>query len=313
MDAKLTQAYLNRNHFKTDGWSLTGAPYFKTGEIGNGHGLDNGVISEHGMDFLRLLAGVGVARPVDLFLCGHHHDRTEYRLRWNGNDLEYYMDFYMESPTTYYGTTSDFDLATPAGPVLKGSRLAIKIDPEAPKTGVIIGQVVREGTLSEVRGTIAVPPYPNTLENSTNPKQWWSDHRPIIAQTAALGPIDPRQRFDPMWEVRYAASSSSPAVTYTVETKNKPNPTPPAGATSTVKQLLTQNPEPTFNGFRLVQVANNAIERVRYITLTELREANFRMPWEPTISVVRGGPGNLVNHPIMAQEQMVQSAGVQIG
>src|SRR5262245_58516424 len=143
-DAKLTQAYLARNKFKTDGWSLTGTPYFKSRDTGNGHGLDNGVISEHGMDFLRLLAGVelGATRPVDLFLCGHHHDRTEYRIRWNGTDLDYFMDFYLESPSTYYSTKNDFDLATAAGTVAKGSRLSIKIDPAAPRTGSLTAEVL---------------------------------------------------------------------------------------------------------------------------------------------------------------------------
>ena len=106
-------------------------------------------------------------------------------------------------------------------------------------------------TLSEVRGTMAVPPYPDTLENSSNPKQWWADHRPIIAQTAALGPIDPRQRFNSRWEVRYSFGNSSPVppITYTLETKTRPaTPTPPVGATATVTQLMTQYPNRPLTG-----------------------------------------------------------------
>jgi len=302
MDAKLTQTYLDRNGFNTEGWSLTGTPYFKKGEIGDGHGLDNGVIAEYGMDFVRLLAGVelGVTRPVDLFLCGHHHDRTEYRIHWNGTEPEYYMDFYMESPSTYYSTNNDFDLETGAGTIAKGARLAIRIDPAAPRTGSLTAEVVHQGSLSEVRGTIAVPPYPNTLENSTDPKQWWLDHRPIIAQTAALGPIDPRQRFDPRWEVSYVfktnpdagvglGSIAPPPIFLTVESKTKPDPkASSAGEDITVTQLVTQYPEPTFNGFRLVQVKNNVIDKVRYVGLAELRAANFHMPWEPK-RIVAGG------------------------
>jgi LGFP repeat-containing protein/calcineurin-like phosphoesterase family protein len=292
-DPKLTKAYLDRNKFKTDGWSLTGAPYFKTGEIGNGHGLDNGVISEHGMDFVRLLAGVGlgVTRPVDLFLCGHHHDRTEYRIRWNGSDLEYYMDFYMESPSTYYSTNNDFDIENSSGKIAKGSRLAIRIDSSAPKTGSVTAQVVRQGSLSEVRGTISLPPYPTPLETASDPKQWWLDHRPIIAQTAALGPIDPRQRFDPRWEIvtTFPGSPIAP-ITLTVESKTEPKPKGTVEEKITVQQLMTQYPDPTFNGFRLVQVNNNMIAKVRYITLAELRAANFVLPWESGLKATTETP-----------------------
>jgi LGFP repeat/Calcineurin-like phosphoesterase len=289
VDSKLTKAYLDRNQFKTDGWSLTGTPYFKTGEIGNGHGLDNGVISEYGMDFIRLLAGVGATRPVDLFLCGHHHDRTEYRVHWDGSDVQYFMDFYMESPTTYYGTNNDFDLSTSAGTVAKGARLAIKIDRAAPKTGSVSGEVVHQGALSEIRGTVSCPPYPSTLEDSSDPKQWWLDHRPIIAQTAALGPIDPRQRFDPSWEIRYTFGNSIlQPITIDVESKTQPKPKVEVGETATVRQLMTTHPDPTFNGFRLVQVKNNVIDKVRYITLAELRAANFVLPWESRLAVAPG-------------------------
>lgn len=279
MDPKLTRAYLDRNKFKTDGWSLTGTPYFKTGEIGNGHGLDDGVISEYGMDFLRLLAGVelGATRPVDLFLCGHHHDRTEYRIRWNGTDLEYYMDFYLESPSTYYSTHNDFDARSGPDTVANGARLAIKIDSAAPRTGSVT--VVRShlGSVAEDWSTISVPPYPDTLAASTNPKQWWLNHRPIIAQTAALGPIDPRQRFDPMWEIHLINQSGVSAV---VTRESKGKPTPQLGEIFTSVAPAPMRPEPTFNGFRLVQVKNNVIDKVRYITLAELRASNFVLQWE---------------------------------
>jgi hypothetical protein len=266
-DPKLTQEYISRNKVKSDGWSLTGTPYFRTGEIGNGHGLDNGVISEHGMDFLRLCTGLelGVTRPIDLLLCGHHHDRTEYRMTWNGSALNFFMDFYLEEPATYYSTINGYDVATPAGTVPKGSRLAIKIDPHAPAAGHLTAEVIHQGAASEVRGTIAAPPYATPLDTAADTKAWWEAHRPILAQTAALGPIDPRQRFDPLWKKNGSSD--------TVEAK-----TQPSGTT----QVVTQWPEPTFNGFRLVQVQGNVIHKVRYITLAELRRLNFRLPWEVT-------------------------------
>lgn len=291
-DAEFTLDYLSRNGFKTDGWTYTGTPYFRAGEIGNGHGLDNGVISEYGMDFIRLLAGVGaeVTRPVDLFLCGHHHQRMEYRLRWNGSDVEFYMDFYMESPSTYYSTTAPVDLNDGHNTLKKGQPVAIKIVPGAPNggtfTSVIATESTPQGTLSEIRGTMSLPPYPDTLDATKDAKTWWQNHRPIVAQTAALGPIDPRQRFDPRWEVTYTFPPKRgvppvPPVTVTVEARDQPNPQPFQGEVITVRRLMTATPDPTFNGFRFIQIEGNVIQKVRYINLADLRAANFKLPWEP--------------------------------
>ena len=64
-----------------------------------------------------------------------------------------------------------------------------------------------------------------------------------------------------------------------MESKTEPKPKGTVEEKITVKQLMTQYPDPTFNGFRLVQVNNNMIAKVRYITLAELRAANFVLPW----------------------------------
>ena len=39
-------------------------------------------------------------------------------------------------------------------------------------------------------------------------------------------------------------------------------------------------PSPSFQGFRLITVENDAISKMRYVTLKELRKNNFVMPWE---------------------------------
>ncbi len=290
-DPKLTQGYLATNHFKTDGWTNSGTPYFRVGEVGNGHGLDNGVISEYGMDFIRLLAGVGaeVTRPVDLFLCGHHHQRMEYRLRWNGSDVEFYMDFYMESPSTYYSTTAPADFSDGHNILKKGEPIAIKIDSAAPATGTFSASVAQEntpqGVLSEVRGTMSLPPYHDTLDATKDHKTWWQNHRPIVAQTSALGPIDPRQRFDPRWQVTYhlAPQGNFPpsSITAVVESKTQPKSKVGSSTIVTTQRLMTEHPEPTFNGFRFIRVEGNVIQKVRYINLADLRAANFKLPWEP--------------------------------
>jgi hypothetical protein len=299
-DPSLTKEYLSRNGMKTDGWTLSGTPYFKSGEIGNGCGLDNGVISEHGMDFLRLLTGVelNATRPVDLFLCGHHHQRTEYRMKWNGSDLNFFMDFYLESPANYYSTQTGTDLKVDGNTVPKGSRLAIKIQPGAPAAGTLSSTVVHQGTLSEVRGSIALPPYAATLDAAADPKQWWLDHRPIVAQTAALGPIDPVQRFDPQWSITYKLPPPLQPITVSIESKTKPVPKVEPGQQATVTQTMTQYPDPTFNGFRFIQVQANVIHKVRYVTLAELRALHFQLPWERNLTVLQQGLHEISFNPV---------------
>ena len=264
-DPKRTTDYLQRNKVKSDGWSLSGTPYFKTGDAGNGQGLDNGVIGNFQMDFIRLCTGVGLnaGRPIDLLLCGHHHDRTEYRLQWNGQAPAYFMDFYLEEPSTYYSTTNGYDCQADGLTIPANSRLAVKIDASAPQGCKLNAVTVHGNGASEVRGVVTTPPYATPLDTATDPKQWWKDHRPIIAQTAALGPVDPRQRFDPMWR-KSGTSDVTEAHTQPADTT----------------RIVDQWPDPTFNGFRLVQVKGNVINKVRYITLADLRKANFNLPWE---------------------------------
>jgi hypothetical protein len=55
---------------------------------------------------------------------------------------------------------------------------------------------------------------------------------------------------------------------------------------------MTTSPEPTFNGFRFIQVEGNVIRKVRYINLADLRAADFKLPWVPTGDGPVYPPGN---------------------
>ena len=104
------------------------------------------------------------------------------------------------------------------------------------------------GTHSELNDTalhpaqtypvLTMPPYAAPLNSATNASQWWQAHRPLLLLTAALGPIDPRQRYG------------------------------------------DELPDPTFQGFRLMVVRENAIKKNHYITIDEMRTANFVLPFE---------------------------------
>ena len=36
---------------------------------------------------------------------------------------------------------------------------------------------------------LQIPPYANPLSAASDPRAWWSEHRPLVLQTAALGPL----------------------------------------------------------------------------------------------------------------------------
>jgi hypothetical protein len=106
------------------------------------------------------------------------------------------------------------------------------------------------------------------------------NHRPLVLQTSSLGPIDRRQRFDPRWRVtrKFQVGGSGEYVQVkTYETVR--SPVAPA-YNVTVESLPPQEPDVALQGFRLIQVRDNVIARIRYITLAELRQRAFVMPWE---------------------------------
>jgi hypothetical protein len=193
----------------------------------------------------------------------------------SGSDVEYYMDFYLEEPAEYYSTIANEDLQIPGGEkITKGSRIHVKIQPGAAVAGTLTSTQIKDGPLTVTQGIISLPPYATPLDTAADAKQWWAAHRPLIVQTAALGPIDPRQRYDAFWQV----DNEVPVVggTATVE-----SPTEPSSSFDTkVTRIPRPQPDPTFEGFRVVLVSNNVIQKVHYVTIAELRAANFVLPWE---------------------------------
>jgi hypothetical protein len=182
--------YVAANKLQADGWSGSGTPYFKTGDVKNS--LDFGIGVGGALDLLKICAGAGLARPIDLLLCGHHHDRVEYRVRWDipTSQLQYFMDFYTENPSAYFSSrtyTSD--------PKNSGTLYRIVVDPKAPLGGAHSELV--DGNLHPAQAyhVLTVPPYASPLNSTPDPAAWWQAHRPLLLQTAALGPIDPRQRY----------------------------------------------------------------------------------------------------------------------
>ncbi|HET6262409.1 MAG TPA: hypothetical protein VFG99_09255, partial [Chloroflexia bacterium] len=169
-------------------WPRTGTPFFKRGGVGDL--LDYGISRGSADEFLCLCAGEGASRPVDLVLCGHIHRNVEYRvgLDPDGETL-FYMDFYSENPPTYYSTVCNMDIQSDDGVLRKGDQIHIEVEenaqPGAAPTPAQPGH-----------GRLAVPPYATPLNSAADPRAWWEERRPLVMQTAALGPIDTNQRAD---------------------------------------------------------------------------------------------------------------------
>lgn len=167
-----------------------GAPaYLARGD--NDDLLDWGVSKGRANDLLRILAGEnGSPRKADLVLQGHTHRHNEFRIASDGGELAYLMDFYTQNPHAYYPTRFS---TGERKPVLRGPR-ETKWTWESDVTAVRVA----DGAAPDGRPTrrrdgkysVDIPPYPNPLVSSADPRTWWTDHRPLLLQTGALGPIE---------------------------------------------------------------------------------------------------------------------------
>ena len=290
-DPALTDAYVQRTGIDGGTWPRSGTAHFKTGDLLDG--LDSGYLTDCSQKVIEICAGVGLPRPVDLILYGHHHKRVEHRVRHNAQtgELEYFNDFYTENPESYYATINDLDHPE----IPKGGRIGIKV--EAGAASDAIPMVVRRhsptpGTPT-VSGRLSTPPYGDPLEATDNPRDWWARHRPVFAQTASLGPIDERQRLDTFWRLKDGKTFDLNRVSFEGE--------PPTSIVPSGGVLYADPMQPyrdvEFTGFRLIEVADDTIAKVRYITLRELRDSGFELPWEPDEGPVIDDHGPVIGGP----------------
>jgi hypothetical protein len=226
------------------GWmNSLGQAFFMSGSVDDL--LDNDVSKGRMDDFLKLCAGVSIAglaapRPVDLVLSGHGHNRVEYRVQWDaaGKRMLYFTDFYSENPLDYY-------------PMRKGSfdfgnqRLEVHITKDAPPNGAPTANFQDHRWEGEEL-TVEVPPFSDPLNSAPDKAAWWAQRRPLIMETAALGPI--------------GSGSNDRA------------------------EAGKHKPKPIFQGFRIVSVTGKNISSIRYVTLRDLRAHNFEMPFEKEVA-----------------------------
>ena len=203
--------------------------------------MDSGISVGLQEELAKVFAGAEGARPVTLVLSGHGHRRFDYRLKWNAGRNA--LEFY-----------TDHYLENPAAyyPMkLSGAewwktdthhRVLVPVKTGTPVSGVL--QTIHDhqtGAVWEDLSTFTVPPYGQPLSGASNPAAWWRTHEPVVVQTAALGP---------------------------------------GTNTRADSETNADVPGPQFQGFRILEVANNAIKRVHYVTMPQLRASHFNLPWE---------------------------------
>lgn len=184
------QAFLARHGASTvaKDWPRNGTEHFKTGTVDNL--LDYGIARGETNAFLQACAGATSSRPADLVLCGHDHDRVEYRIRWDAarRHLLYFTDFYLENPATYYPSIKDG----------VDDHVHIRVSDTASTNGRV--RQIRDHRFDPplVFNQLDVLPYADPLDGIENfqalKAAWWARHRPLIVETAALGPRDHNQR-----------------------------------------------------------------------------------------------------------------------
>jgi hypothetical protein len=192
--------------------------------------LESGVSRGEADELMKLLAGLGSPRPGDLVLSGHIHTHNEFKVRRDGinGELTYSMDLYTQNPAHYYPTrfTQRWDGGEPVTDVTY-----VDVTPNAASDATpqrIIGNLNTQYPYQ-----LDVPPYPNPLSSAQDPRAWWAEHRPLVLQTGALGPLK-------NWNVR-------------------------------------------FEGFRMVSVKNNVIDKIHFLSIEKLEANRYQLTWEEAI------------------------------
>jgi hypothetical protein len=149
--------------------------------------LDFGVCRGDAKRLLHVLAGVDLPRAADLLLTGHtHHDNECVVRRLPGGEPAVFHDYYTENPGTYYPSP----FASTLGINGEFSRTWVQVRDGADPAGTPTATPGHDYTHE-----LVVPPYADPLNRSADPVAWWETHRPLVLQTAALGPVSGLREF----------------------------------------------------------------------------------------------------------------------
>jgi hypothetical protein len=155
---------------------------------------DFGVSRGRANELLQAAAGIGTARKADVILEGHTHRYAEFRITTESDQPDqpvFCMDFYTENPKNYYPTRFPITGVSALGRVVwESGTTSVDVEDAAPANS----PPTPAPTGAKYKYRVAVPPYQSPLNGSSDAKTWWASHRPLLLETAALGPtegIDP--------------------------------------------------------------------------------------------------------------------------
>jgi hypothetical protein len=173
-------------------------------------------------------------------LFGHVHEQVEFRLQWDAaaQKLRYCTEFYSETPPDHY-------VSRRVARWLQHEAVHPRFRAGAPPMGQ--PRLIRDDRqFWKEWKEVDVPPYAEPLASSPDPRRWWQRHRPLLMQTAPLGPIEVNQRRD---------------------TKQNPS-----------------RPGPSLRGMRLISVRDNVIRSIRRVRSAELAAAGVMSEPEATLA-----------------------------
>ncbi len=215
-------------------WPLTGSRHFKTADINDF--LDFGVVKwtdRKVMAFFELCEET----QVDAVFCGHIHERVEFRVApGESGGFRFFADFYTENPETYRESL-DWGTGRDKRPI------HIRVDPAAKSGGTVRIRRDRQATGIVESRELRVPPYGDPLDATAEKAAWWARHRPLILQTACLGPIDYSQRG-----------------------------ARPTGGKTIAKRRVS------FQGVRWVRVEGDSISLIKYVSMADIQAGKPPLP-----------------------------------
>ena len=168
---------------------------------GTGDLLDYAVSRGHAEDLVRLLAGIGSPRAADVVLAGHTHRHNEFVVQATGTgELVFSMDFYTHNPARYYPTPFVTGYRSVPTTLPGPGPIEIHLEPNSEVTYVEVdAEATADATpwpmpyAAKHSRQLQVPPYPTPLSQAADPRAWWATHRPLVLQTAPLGPVENNQ------------------------------------------------------------------------------------------------------------------------
>ena len=161
------------------------------------HMLRQGVSRGDSEELLRVLTGKYSTRKADVVLAGHTHRHNEFRIGLDplSGEPAFFMDFYTANPTAYYPTRFFNGWRLVPGPM--------GINHYVPTSEATYVEVTAEAERNATpwpmpyeathKFQLQVPAYYNPLSNTSDPRAWWDEHRPLVLQTGALGPMENNQ------------------------------------------------------------------------------------------------------------------------